>query len=145
MVIVSSVIGSGTIQATRGILPSSQRGYEPAGEGVRHGQQVMIGNPEDLVAVDAFSCSGISIATSPILIFDKGRSPLPRARLIRVQNATDSTTLTIANKASKLPEGWQLTNAGATTPRSYIDLPILDCCEIWAVGSAAVQVRMLIF
>lgn len=142
----ASIIGSGTLPYTRQILPASQRGSEPLGEGVRTGIQVMIGNPEDLVAVDAFASSGIAISTTPIKIFDKNTSPLPRARLVRVQNATDSSTVTIANRASKLPEGFTLVNAGASTPRAYIDLPILDCVEIWAVGSAAAtQVRMLIF
>lgn len=142
---VATIIGSGTIGYTRGILPASQRGTQSAGEGIRVGTQVIVANPEDLVAVDAFAASGISISSTPIKIFDKNQSPLPRARLLRIQNATDSTTLTIANSAAKTAEGWTLVNAGAGTPRASVDLPILDCCEVWAVGSAALQVRMLVF
>lgn len=143
--IVATIIGSGTINQTRGILPSSQRGAQADGLGIRIGQQVIVANPEDLVAVDAFAVSGISITSTPIKIWGAGSNPLPRARLLRIQNATDSTTLTIANSAAKTAEGWTLVNAGAGTPRASVDLPILDCCEVWAVGSAAVQVRMLVF
>jgi hypothetical protein len=142
---VSTMIGSGTIYYTRGILPSSQRGAQPNSMGERFGVQTIIANPEDLVAVDAFAVSGIQITTAPIKIWGAGSNPLPRARLLRIQNATDSTTVTIANSAAKTPEGWTLVNNGAGTPRSSVDLPILDCCEVWAVASAASQVRMLIF
>jgi len=143
--LVATAVGSGTIPYTRGILPSGQRGYEPLGQGERTGLQVVIANPEDLTSVDAFAVSGIAISTTPIKIWGARQSPLPRARLVRIQNATDSTTVTIANSAAKTAEGWQLTNAGAATPRSYVDLPVLDCVEIWAVASAGSQVRMLIF
>lgn len=143
---VAAIVGSGTTPFTRGILSPSQRGSQSGAEGVRTGLQVMVGNPEDLVAVDAFAVSGIAVGTTPLKIFDKNSSPLPRTRMIRVQNATDSSTVTIANRASKIPEGFALVNAGANTPRAYIDLPVLDAVEIWATGSAAAtQIRMLLF
>lgn len=143
---VAAIIGSGTTPFTYGILSQSQRGSQSGAEGVRTGLQVVIANPEDMVAVDAFAASGIAVTTTPIKIFGASQSPLPRARKVLIENSTDSSTLVIANRASKIPEGWQLVNAGANTPRASVELPIMNGTDVWAAAVAGtVQVRMLIF
>lgn len=144
---VASQIGSGTIPYTRGVLPHAQRGSQSGAEGVRVGQQVMIGNPEDMVAVDAFASSGIAVSTAPTKIFGSSQNPLPRARKIVVENASDTSTLLVSHAPSKVvSEGYQLVNAGANTPRASVELPILGGTDVWAAALAGtVQVRILIF
>jgi hypothetical protein len=144
---VASDIGSGTIPYTRAILSPAQRGSTSGAGGTRTGIQVMVGNPEDMVAVDAFASSGIAVGTAPIKIFGSSQSPLPRARKVVVENASDSSTLLISHAASKVvSEGFQLTNAGAGTPRASVELPILGGTDVWAAAlSGTVQVRILIF
>lgn len=144
--LVATAVGSGTIPYSRGILPSSQRGYESTGQGERIGLQVIVANPEDLVSVDAFASSGIVVGTTPTKIWGAGSNPLPRARLLRIANCTDSSTLNISHTPSKvISEGWQLTN-GASAVRAVVDLPILNNVEVWAAASAStVSIRMLIF
>ena len=145
--IVASAIGSGTIPYTYSILPPNKRGSQVGSEGTRTGLQVMIGNPEDLVAVDAFAASGISVGTAPIKIFGASQSLLPRSRMLLIENGTDSTTLLIAHQASKVvSEGWQLVNGAATVgPRAYVTLPILSNTDVWAAAAAGVvNVKMLI-
>jgi hypothetical protein len=107
----------------------------------------MLGNPEDIVAVDAFAASGIAVSTTPIKIFGASQSLLPRARQVIVENSTDSSTLLIAHHSSKVvSEGFALTNAGANTPRQSVTLPIMAGVDIWAASVAGtVQVRILIF
>lgn len=149
---VSSIIGSGTLPYTRAILTSAQRGNQPLGEGVRTGLQVMVGNPEDLVAVDAFATSGVSVNTNAVLIFSKdlARTVLPRCREIRIQNTTDSSVLAIGTSAQKIDqgEGWLLHNSTAGNP-SYRDvtLPVLDSVNIYAkaISGGPISVRMLLF
>lgn len=147
--IVAAHVGSGTVIPVKAILPSGQRGHDNTGlaAGVRTGAQVMIGNPEDVVAVDAFASSGIAVGTTPIKIFGASQSLLPRARQVVVENATDSSTLLISHAASKVvSEGFALTNAGANTPRQSVTLPIMAGVDIWAAASTgSVQVRILIF
>lgn len=147
--IVAAHVGSGTVNPVRGILPSGQRGHDNTGlaAGVRTGIQVMLGNPEDIVAVDAFASSGIAVSTTPLKIFGASQSLLPRARQVIIENATDSSTLLISHHPSKVvSEGYALTNAGTNTPRQSVTLPVMAGVDIWAAASAGtVQVRILIF
>lgn len=144
---VAASIGSGTIPYTYGILPPGQRGSQSGAEGVRLGVQVIVGNPEDMVSVDAFASSGIAVGTTPIKIFGSNQNPLPRGRKIVVENASDTSTLLVSHAPSKVvSEGYQLTNAGASTPRASVELPILGGTDVWAAAlSGTVQVRILIF
>ncbi len=146
---VASIIGSGTIPFTRAILPPSQRGTQPNGEGIRTGTQVMIGNPEDLLAVDAFAVSGITVNTTPVLIFSKdlAQNILPRTREIRIQNTTAPSELAIGPTAQKAQaEGYVIHVHGASAPYGEIALPILDSVQVWAVARSGgpIQVRMLL-
>lgn len=146
--LVASQVGSGTIPFTRGILPASQRGAQSTGGGIRTGMQTVIANPEDLIAVDAFVASGISVGTTPLKIYDKNMTLLPRGRQVMIQNGTDSSTLLIAHQAVKVvSEGWQLVNGAATVgARASVTLPVLDCVEIWAAASTgSCKVNILIF
>jgi hypothetical protein len=148
--IVAAQVGSGTIPFVRAILPSGQRGSDNTGlaAGVRTGIQVMVGNPEDIVSVDAFASSGIAVGITPTKIFGASQSLLPRVRTVLVQNATDSSILYVAHTASKvISEGWQLVN-GIGIPRASVELPIMAGADIWAAGStvgSGVQARLLIF
>lgn len=147
---VASIIGSGTIPFTRAILPLSQRGTQADGEGIRTGTQVMIGNPEDMVAVDAFAVSGITVNTTPVLIFSKdlAKNVLPRVREVRVQNITGSSELAIGPTAQKAQaEGYVIHVHGASAPFGEVALPVLDSVQIWAVAKTGgpIQVRMLLF
>lgn len=144
---VAAIIGSGTVPYTRGILLPAQRGSQSGAEGVRVGLQVMIGNPEDMVSVDAFASSGIAVGTTPTKIFGSNQSPLPRARKIIIENTSDTSTLLVSHAPSRvISEGYHLTNAGASTPRASIELPILGGTDVWAAAlSGTVQVRILIF
>lgn len=143
--IVAAQVGSGTVPFVRGILPAAQRGSEPLGEGIRTGVQVMVGNPEDLVSVDAFAASGITVGGTPLKIFGSSSGTWPRARRILVQNATDSSTLLVANTAAKTAEGWQLVN-GTNAPRAFVELPIMAGVDVWVAAlSGSILVRTLIF
>jgi len=147
---VASIIGSGTVPFTRAILPPSQRGTQADGEGIRTGTQVMIGNPEDLVAVDAFAVSGVSVNTTPVLIFSKdlAKNILPRIRKVIVQNITHSSELAIGPTAQKAEaEGYVLYVHGASARYEEISLPVLDSVQIWAVAKTGgpIQARMLLF
>jgi len=143
---VAAIVGSGTAPFVYGILPPSQRGSQSGAEGVRVGIQMMVGNPEDIVSVDAFASSGIAVGTTPIKIFGANQSPLPRARQVMIENASDSSTLLVAHTQSKVvSEGWQLVN-GTAAPRAFVTLPIMAGVDIWAAASTgSVQVRILIF
>lgn len=147
--IVAAQVGSGTVPFVRAILPSGQRGSDNTGlaGGIRTGIQVMVGNPEDITSVDAFSVSGIAVSTTPLKIFGASQNPLSRARQVMIENLTDSSTLLIANNTAKVvSEGWGLTNAGANTPRQFVTLPIMGGVDIFAASVAGtIQVRMLIF
>jgi len=146
--IVAAQVGSGTLPYVRAILPSGQRGSDNTGQaaGVRTGIQVIVANPEDLASVDAFASSGIAVSTTPIKIFGASQSLMPRARQVMIENASDSSTLLIANAPAKVvSEGWQLVN-GTAAPRAFVTLPIMAGVDIWAAASTGtVQVRILIF
>lgn len=143
--IVAAIIGSGTIPQTRAILPASQRGTEEAGEGVRTGVQVMVGNPEDLIAVDAWATSGVLVGVTPVQIFGPNINSLPRTRLVIIENVGSVDLLiaptevgnTVANSFT-LPAP-----AAGTIPR--VELPLLHGNEIWArAASATTTVNLVI-
>lgn len=142
---VAAVVGSGTIPYTRGILSASQRGNEPLGEGVRTGIQVMIGNPEDVIAVDAWAASGVVVGVTPVQIFGPNINSLPRTRLVILQNL-GSQDLIIAPTAAgaTVADGFTLPTPAAGV-ESRIELPLLHNNEIWArSASATTTVKLVI-
>lgn len=141
---VAAIVGSGTIPFTRGILPALQRGNESIGEGVRTGIQVMVGNPEDLVAVDAFAASGITVGTSVVEAVGPNTNPLPRCRAIELQN-TGSNPILISHRSSFTDDdAFQLPAAAAGISRR-VEIPILHNVSVYAraVGGSS-TLRMLI-
>jgi len=133
---VAAIIGSGTIPYTRGILPTSQRGNEPLGEGVRVGQQVMVGNPEDLLAVDAFAVSGVSIGPVPVKIWGPELNSLPRQRSVRLHNQGPGPVFIGPTSTSVIaPSGFEI--MAPTVAGSTVELPLLLNVSIWARCSVA--------
>ena len=148
---VASQIGSGTLPYTRGILPASQRGNEPTGEGVRTGLQVVVANPEEFCAVDAFAASGLTIGTTPVQIAGPGITPLPRARKIVIQNSSLSAALGDAlfvghrENHDFLIEGFGVygSNAGHI---NQIEIPLMAGTEVWARSvTNNISVRLLFY
>lgn len=144
---VAAIIGSGTIPYVRGILPASQRGTQSNGEGVRVGEQVMIGNPEDLNSVDAFAVSGVSFGVTPVKIWGPGITPLPRQRTVVLENMGPSDAFIGPNSTSVIaPSGWQLpAPAAASESLSKIELPFMLNVEIWARSNGTSQIRFLAY
>lgn len=137
--IVAAIIGSGTLPYTRGILPPDQRGNQTGAEGVRTGTQVMIGNPEDILAVDAFATSGVSIGVTPVLVWGPSINPLPRQRSVTIHNQGPSTVFLGANSTAAIgPSGIFLDNGNTNLATAdEITLPFLKNVEIWASAPAA--------
>jgi len=143
--IVQTIIGSGTLPATRGILSVSQRGNEPNGQGVRTGIQTILANPEDLVAVDAWAASGVSVGTGVVQIFGPHTNPLPRTRLVVIQNLGGQDLIIAPTEAgATVADGFTLPTPAAGV-ESRIELPLLHNNEIWArSASATTTVKLII-
>lgn len=142
--IAYSIVGSGTIPFARAILPSSQRGYEPNGRGERGGIQTQIANPEDLVAVDAFAASGVSVSTTSVEVVGFGNNPLPRCRNVIVKNG-GATAVLLSHKQNFTDiEGFPLSALG--TANDQIELSIMKNVSVWArTASGSTTVKVLIF
>lgn len=143
--LVASDIGSGTLRYTRGILPPAQRGNEPAGEGMRTGLQVVVANPEDMIAVDAFAVSGVSFGVTPVKIWGPHTNPLPRQRSLVLSNIGPGDAFIGQSSTSVItPSGFQLpAPAAGTESLSRITLPVLHNVDIWARSASTSQVRIL--
>lgn len=136
--IVAAQIGSGTIPFVRGILPSSQRGIEPNGEGVRTGIQVLVANPEDQIAVDAFAVSGVSIGVTPVKIWDANINPLPRQRSVSLFNdGPNEAFIGQTSTAVISPSGYNI------TAETSLLLPFMKNVEIWARSAGTSQIRII--
>jgi len=142
---VAAIVGSGTLPYTRGILPASQRGNEATGEGVRTGIQVMVGNPEDAIAVDAWAASGVVVGVTPVQIFGPNTNPLPRTRLVVLQNLGGQDLIIAPTAAgATIADGFTLETPAAGA-ESRIELPLLHNNEIWArSASATTTVKLVI-
>jgi len=143
--VVASQVGSGTIPYTRGILPPSERGFLATGEGVRTGTQVMVGNPEDLIAVDAWAASGVVVGVAPVQIFGPTTNPLPRTRLVVIQNLGGQDLIIAPTEAgATVADGFTLPNPAAGV-ESRIELPLLHNNEVWArAATTTTTVKLLI-
>ena len=144
---VSTVIGSGTIPFTRGILPPSQRGSQTGGEGVRTGAQVVLANPEDLNSVDAFATSGVSIGTIPVQIWGPTINYLlPRQRTLMLQNLGPGQLFIGPNSQSVIaPSGMQLTTIAVSPPGAKIVLPLLHNVEVWGRSDIPTEIQILAY
>lgn len=144
---VSATIGSGTVNQVRGILPPDQRGAIAGARGDRTGTQVMIGNPEDLVSVDAFAVSGITVGTTPVEIVNPGENPLPRTRQVTIQNLDATNDVFISHKSTDVPiEGFQLNAVGTNDPNASnrVTIPLMHNVSVWAASSGGTaNIRMI--
>lgn len=135
---VSAIIGSGTIESTRGILPASQRGIQSAGTGYRTGTQVIVANPEDFNSVDAFAVSGISIAGTPTKIWGPGINSLPRQREVTIKNQGPGSVFIGPNSTAVIsPSGYQINPPTANNTFTEVTLPFLWNVDIWARADGA--------
>jgi hypothetical protein len=138
-------VGSGTLPFTRSILPEAQRGVEVGSEGIRHGAQVIMANPEDLVAVDAFAASGIVVGTSEVEIISPNTNPLPRCREIIIENvgAADVYLSHLPGFVTDL--GFELATEGTAGRDSRIRLPLLHNVTVYGkTASGSSSIRLII-
>ena len=143
--LVAANIGSGTLGQTRAILPALQRGSEPLGEGLRVGNQVMVGNFEDNVAVDAFAASGITVGTVAVEIVGPYNNPMPRSRQVVIQN-TGGQSVYLSHK-SDFPtlDSFELVVGGTAGTNRRVTLPILHNVSVYAKTTTGTSVvRLLI-
>lgn len=150
---VAAIIGSGSIPFTYGILDPSQRGNLVGGEGVRIGSQVILANPEDLLAVDAFAASGVTVGTTAVEIIGPHNNPLPRCTSVKLRN--DGTNDVFISHKQSFPtlDAFIIPAAdilaagtGSTDPAHIIELPILHNVSVWAKTATGTSiVRLLIY
>jgi hypothetical protein len=156
----SALMGSGTVPYTVGILHTTLGGTfngtlnvgAADGRGIRRGTQVIVANPEDIVSAPAFRCSGITVGTTPVNISNaiSRAALLKRTTRVIIENVgggdlyiggTANVNASLAGEA-----GFKLINptAGAVPPQT-LPLPVMEGADIWAVASAATDVRILVY
>lgn len=134
----AATIGSGTLPFTTQILPPSQRGQVSGARGERVGTNVIVVNPEDQIAVDAFAVSGVSIGITPVQIWGPGINPLPRQRSITLFNDGPNEAFIGPNSTAVIaPSGFNL------TAETTLTLPFLHNVQIWARSAGTSQIRFL--
>lgn len=143
--LVAAVIGSGTLPNTRAILPAAQRGKQPLGEGVRTGIQVMLGNPEDIVAVDAFAASGITVGTGVVEIVGPHVNPLPRSREVIIENVGGVDVYLSHLPDFPTADSFELSTEGTAGRSTRVTMPILHNTSVYArTAAGTTSVRLLI-
>jgi hypothetical protein len=102
-------------------------------EGVRTGAQVVVANPEDMVAVDAFAVSGVSLAGTPVRIWGPGINSLPRQRSVTIKNQGPGSVYIGPNSTAVIaPSGFQINPPTANNTFNEVTLPFLSNIDIWA-------------
>jgi hypothetical protein len=135
----AAIIGSGTIPYTRGILPVSQRGNEPLGEGVRTGTQVLVANFEDNTSVDAFGIRNVTVGVSATLIVGPNDNPLPRQRSVIIRNEGADDVFIGPASSVTTGTGFPISSSG------QVEIPLLNNVEVWGIAAANRDVRVLIY
>lgn len=136
----AATIGSGTLLFTTQILPPAQRGQVADSRGERVGTNVIVVNPEDQIAVDAFAVSGVSFGVTPVQIWGPGINPLPRQRVVTLFNDGPSEAFIGPDSSSVIaPSGF---NLGAELS---LTLPFLHNVQIWARSAGTSQIRFLAY
>lgn len=142
----SSAIASGTIEFTRQILPASQRGTEPNGRGERYGTNVVVINPEDMLSVDAFAASGITVGTTPLEIVGPLNNPLPRMREVVIENTGGQDLFISHHPNVELLDSFVLPAEGTAGTSTRVTLPVLHNVSVYArTSTGTTQVRLLIY
>lgn len=151
--VVAAQIGSGTVPFTYGILPPEQRGTESEGQGIRTGSQVMVGNPEDITSACCWATSGVTVgAVTPVKLIGPDTNPLPRCRMIGIENNTPNSTLFITNVPNSVEaltsQGFVIEHGsgGAGPAGDHFEVPLLHNNEIWALAeTGTIDVRLIIW
>lgn len=136
----ASTIGSGTLPFTTQILPPASRGQVAGSRGERFGTNVVVINPEDQIAVDAFAVSGVAIGVTPVKIWDGNINPLPRQRSITLFNDGPSEAFIGQSSTAVIaPSGFNI------VAETALQLPFLKNVEIWARSAGTSQIRILAY
>ncbi len=157
---VATLMGSGTIPYTLGILHTTLGGTltqslsagASDGRGVRTAVQVAVANPEDIVSVPAIRSSGITVGTSPVNILNQVSHDilLKRGRMVEIINlgpgnvaigGTSAVTTTLQGESGF----FLIAPTAGVVPPQRVKIPIMNGCDVWAVASAASDVRMLVY
>ena len=135
-----SVIGSGTLEQTRAILPPSQRGIEALGKGGRAGTQVILANPEDWNSFDAFAVRDVDVTTSATEIMSPGINPLPRQGHIKIKNTGLSTIYIGPDSTVTATSGYPLDQ------NEELSIPLLHNVSVYGITSAGTSdVRVIVY
>lgn len=136
----AATIGSGTLPFVTQILPPASRGQVDNARGERVGTNVVVINPEDQIAVDAFAVSGVSFGVTPVKIWDSNINPLPRQRSVTLFNDGPNEAFIGPNSTSVIaPSGFNIAAEGS------LQLPFLKNVEIWARSAGTSQIRFLAY
>ena len=140
-----SQVGSGTIPFVRGILNPDNRGFLIGGDGIKGGTQVILGNPEDLLSVDAFAASGVTVSTAVVELVGPLNNPLPRCREIVVENVGGADVYLSHSSSFTTQDSFELSTEGTAGRSSRIHLPFLHNVSLYAKTAAgSTSVRLLI-
>lgn len=137
----ATLIGSGTLPYTYSILDPTLRGALTGGRGERFGNNVVIINPEDLASSEAFAISGISIGTTPTLVWGPSMSSLARQRaVVLTVDGPGSLFFGPSTTSVIAPSGIKVAS-GASTPL----LPFMKGVEIYGRSDSTTQIRILAY
>jgi len=159
---VPTLMGSGTLPYTYQILHTTLGGTATdtlttnacQGKGIRTGTQVAISNPEDIVAAPAIRASGITVGTTAINVVNQimHDAILKRGRMIMIENLGPGHiyiggTPNVSASIFGGEPGFQIDiPTNAVVPKQFLELPLLNGAEIWAVSDAAnTEIRFLFY
>jgi hypothetical protein len=137
-----ALAGSGTLPYQQSILHTSKGGTytgsfdatKPGpGHGERIGAQVIVANPEDMVASPGWATSGVQVDSTPTKIIGPDTNPLPRSVEIQLRHGggTGDSTIHIGTSPDISPSGYPLF-PGAGRDNGVV-IPLLHNNEVWAV------------
>ena len=146
---VSTLIGSGTVFATRQILTPANRGSNtviPEGQGgFRQSTQVSLANPEDILSVDIWAASGVVINTVTAQVFGPHINTLPRTRKVVIENVGGQDAYIAPTEAgATAANGFTLAASAVTKPDARIELPLLHNAQVWATAASATTTLKII-
>lgn len=146
----TTVLGSGFFPNVNKILPPSMNGSGPSdARGELYNTNVMIGNPENIVAVPVWTTSGTSVGNIPVKVWDYNINyNLPFQRCVIIQNlGPQSCRVGPSAQAVIAPSGFTITPliaaATAKDSTSRLEIKIMKGAEIWASadgGTSQIQI-----
>jgi len=138
----NAAVGSGTLPFTTRILTPAQRGQEAEGRGERLGTNVVVINPEDILAVDAWAASGVVIGVAPVQVIAPEITDLPRIRRVVIQNdGGQDAYIAPTEAAATVADGFTIPASSALPP---LELPLLHNNQIWARSASATTTLKII-